>query len=86
MFQSSEQKCLPFKSLSSFINLQLAQTILAHFLYSQKSIAKLDIFSLIDRTETPLAYLAHNTVTLLEQKIGGKKPSGGADCWPCDRI
>ena len=55
-----------FEGISSFNNLLWTQSALAHFLDSQKPIAKLNIFSFIDRTEAALTYLARNMVALLE--------------------
>ncbi len=49
-----------FEGISSFNNLLWTQSALAHFLDSQKPIAKLNIFSFIDRTEAALTYLARN--------------------------
>src|SRR5205807_521022 len=74
MLQTPEQKHLVLESVNSFDEFLWVQVTLAHFLDSDESIAKLDIFGLVHCTEAAFAHLSQNTITPFQQVILQKKP------------
>ncbi len=77
MLQTCEQEYFALECLGGCGNFLWAEATLAHFLDGHGAIADVRVYSLIDRSEAPFAYLLEDVITLLEQMRGGQQTSRG---------